>query len=203
MGKVNFERGEIVGKLLKDYPRGKGAEIGTFQGAFSKHILEEWQGTLYMIDVWNPIDDYIDISNHANFENKVYLDAMNSIKGMEDRGIMIRCTSEKAAEIFPDNSLDFVYIDANHSYDYVVQDLQLWYPKVKSGGLVMGHDYLDIDWYNDPNFLENRKDKHIFGTVGYVGIFGVNPAVDEFCHNNGYEVNTTSEWFGTWFFRKR
>lgn len=203
MGKVNFERGEIVEKLLKDYPGGKGAEIGTFQGAFSKYILEGWNGTLYMIDVWNSMDDYIDISNHANFDNKVYLDAMNSIKGMEDRGIMIRCTSEKSAEMFPDNSLDFVYIDANHSYDYVVQDLNLWYPKVKSGGLVMGHDYLDINWYTDPNFLENGKDKHIFGTVGYMGIFGVNPAVDEFCSKNGYEVNVTSEWFGSWFFKKR
>lgn len=204
MRKVNYGRGKILELLLENYPEGKGAEIGTFQGAFSKHILEGWSGTLYMIDVWNAIDDYEDISNHTNFENKIYLDAMNSIKGMEDRGIMIRSTSEKAAEIFPDNSLDFVYIDANHSYNYVVQDLELWYPKVKFGGLVMGHDYLDIDWYNDPNFLENRKDKHIYGSDSvYMGIFGVNPAVDEFCERNGYDFNVTNEWFGSWFFKKR
>jgi predicted O-methyltransferase YrrM len=203
MNKVNFHRGEIIEKFLPSYPGGRGAEIGTFQGAFSKYILEKWNGTLYMIDVWDAIEGYIDISNHANFDNKVYLDAMNSIEGMEDRGIMIRSTSEKASQIFSDGSLDFVYIDANHSYDYVVQDLQLWYPKVKSGGLVMGHDYLDMNWYEDPNIMENGKDKHIFGTSGYMGIFGVNPAVDEFCKANNYDFNVTNEWFGSWYFIKR
>lgn len=204
MEKVNFGREELIKNLLKDLHTGRGAEIGTFQGAFSKHILENWGGTLYMIDVWNSIEDYVDMSNHSNFENKIYLDAMNSIRGMEDRGIMIRSTSENAAQIIPNESLDFVYIDANHAYNYVVQDLELWYPKVKSGGWVIGHDYLKIDWYKDPNFLENHKDKHIYGSDGvYVGIFGVNPAVDEFCLKNGYTASVTNEWFGTWFFKKR
>lgn len=204
MVKVNYSREGIINNLLKNVHTGRGAEIGTFQGAFSKYILENWKGTLYMVDVWDSIEDYIDMSNHSNFDNKVYLDAMNSIKGMEDRGIMIRSTSEKAAEIIPDESLDFVYIDANHAYKYVVQDLELWYPKVKSGGLISGHDYLSIDWYNDPHFLENGKDKHIYGSDGvYMGVFGVNPAVDEFCSNKGYDFNVTEEWFGSWFFKKR
>lgn len=203
MEKVNYGRGELIKNFLNDYPNGKGVEVGTFQGALSKFILENWNGTLYMVDVWNEINDYNDISNHKNFENKIYLDAMNSIKGLEDRGIMIRCTSEKASQMFLDESLDFVYIDANHAYNYVVQDLELWYPKIKPGGLVMGHDYLGIDWYDDPNFMENGKDKHIYGDSGYMGIFGVNPAVDEFCSRNEYEFGVTDEWFGSWFFKKR
>jgi hypothetical protein len=128
---------------------------------------------------------------------------MENIKGFEDRAIMVRATSEIAADMFNDNSLDFVYIDANHAYDYVVQDIELWYPKVKKGGFICGHDYLGLDWYDDPNYSDNNKDKFIWGTDGtYMGVFGVNPAVDEFCEKNGYELRVTSEWLGTWYVKK-
>ena len=109
--------------------------------------------------------------------------------------------------IFEDESLDFIYIDANHAYDFVVEDINLWFPKLKKGGIFSGHDYLDMDWYNDPNFCPNKIDKYIYtntfeGTHYYNGIFGVNPAVDEFCNEHKYEVNVTKEWFGTWWFIK-
>jgi hypothetical protein len=73
-------------------------------------------------------------------------------------------------------SLDFVYIDANHKYDAVKKDLELWYPKVRKGGVFAGHDYLKMDWYADPNFLENKKDKNIFilPDLAFAGVFGVN-----------------------------
>ena len=63
--------------------------------------------------------------------------------------------------------------------------------------------YEDSDWYNDPNFAENKKDKHIWNGDHYHGIFGVNPAVDEFCNENEYELKVTSEWFGTWIIKKK
>ena len=50
-------------------------------------------------------------------------------------------TSEEASKSFPDKSLDFVYIDAAHTYDYVMKDIEVWKPKVKDGGLIGGHDY--------------------------------------------------------------
>jgi hypothetical protein len=64
-----------------------------------------------------------------------------------------------------------------------------------------------MDWYNDPNFAPNGKDKYIYtsrldGTPIYNGVFGVNPAVDEFCNKHGYTPNVTKEWFGTWWFIK-
>ena len=72
----------------------------------------------------------------------------------------------------------------------------------------MGHDYLGIDWNNDPNFAENGKDKHIwmFDKVQnkqvYAGLFGVNPAVDEFVEENKLTVTLTSEWLGSWIIEK-
>jgi hypothetical protein len=201
--KRNINRIELLKEIGLEFPYGKGIEIGTFKGEFSKEILQSWNGTLYMVDVWRPLgDEYLDASNHA-IHSTAYSETINNISELEDRGIMIRATSEKASEIFTDNSLDFAYIDANHAYDFVVQDIKLWYPKIKLGGYLLGHDYIDLDWYNDPNFTENKKDKHIWNGEFYYGVFGVNPAVDEFCKEYGYDLTLTSEWFGTWLIKKK
>jgi len=197
---------DLIMEMGKKFPIGKGIEIGTFKGEFSKKIVENWGGTLYMVDVWKPLpnEEYLDSSNHGNFEKQIYVEAMNNINGFEDRAIMIRASSEIASTIFEDYSLDFVYIDANHAYDYVVRDIELWFPKVKKGGYLCGHDYIDMDWYNDPNFCENGKDKHIYSSnfQFYHGVFGVNPAVDEFCEKYKYDFQITNEWFGTWWLEK-
>jgi len=201
--KKNVNRLGLLEEISSEFPNGKGVEIGTFKGQFSQEILQNWGGTLYMVDVWRPLgDEYLDSSNHSEHID-AYSETIKNISGYEDRGIMIRATSEKGSEIFVDNSLDFAYIDANHAYDFVVQDIKLWYPKVKSGGYLCGHDYFDLDWYNDPNFAENKKDKHIWSNNYYHGVFGVNPAVDEFCKEYSYDLTLTSEWFGTWLIKKK
>lgn len=205
---TDYKLREDLIKDLKNIISGtKGVEIGVFKGDFSKYILQNWDGTLYMVDVWRPLgDEYEDASNHGMYSN-ILQDAVENIKGMEDRGIMIRAKSKIASEIFEDESLDFIYIDGNHAYEYVLEDLNVWFPKLKKGGVFSGHDYINMDWYNDPNFCPNGKDKYIwsFNTDGspyYNGIFGVNPAVDEFSLQHGYTPKITSEWFGTWWFIK-
>jgi hypothetical protein len=203
MIQVEKNRLEFLNEILSQVPNGKGIEVGTFKGELSKEILNMWSGTLYMLDVWRPLGaEYIDSSNHGNFKNGVYADAMTNIRGLEDRGVMIRCTSEVGANIFSDESLDFAYIDANHAYDFVKQDIELWWPKVKKGGWLCGHDFLKIDWWNDPNFDANGVDKHIWSNESYHGLFGVNPAVEELCKSNGLNSYITNEFFGSWFVKK-
>ena len=200
-------RDDLINSLNSRIPNGKGVEIGVFKGDFSKNILTNWNGTLYMVDVWRPLGgEYEDSSNHSEHKD-AYQQTMDNIRGFEDRGIMIRGTSKVTSEIFEDESLDFIFIDANHAYDFVVEDINLWFPKLKKGGIFSGHDYINMDWYNDPNFAPNGKDKYIYsynldGSEIYNGVFGVNVAVDEFCEENGYDVNVTKEWFGTWWFVK-
>jgi hypothetical protein len=201
---MNYNDRSYFIKNLNTYaPNGVGVEVGVFEGVFSKEIVKNWNGTLYMVDVWNAIDvhQYNDMTNNMH-KPDAYFHSMNNIKGYENRAIMIRAYSKDAAKLFNDESLDFVYIDANHSYDNVVEDLNIWFPKLKKGGVFSGHDYLKIDWYSDPNFLENGKDKHIWLDNGYAGVFGVNPAVDEFCQKHGYVLSKTDEWFGTWWIIK-
>lgn len=201
--KKDITRLDLFNEIKSNFEDGFGVEVGTFKAEFSKFILDNWNGTLYMVDVWRPLgDEYLDSSNHKNYQNQVYSYAMDNLQGLEDRGIMIRANSQKASEIFQDESLDFVYIDANHAYDFVVDDINYWYSKVKKGGYLWGHDYISLDWYNDPNFLPNQKDKHIYSKDFYHGVFGVNAAVDEFCKNNNYEPTITNEFFGTWLIKK-
>ena len=181
-----------------------GVEIGVFKGQFSKEILTKTNMILYMVDVWRDLKDeeYLDSSNHKHHKTALQ-ETLDNITGLEDRGIIVRATSKIASEIFTDESLDFVYIDANHAYDFVKEDIEYWYPKLKKGGILSGHDYINMDWYNDPNFLPNKKDKHIWSSeTFYHGVFGVNPAVDEFCKDNSYKLNKTDEWFGTWWIIK-
>jgi predicted O-methyltransferase YrrM len=131
---------------------------------------------------------------------------MDNIKGFEDRAYMLRMKGEHACNFIEDKSLDFVYIDANHTYQAVKEDIRLWYPKVKSGGLIMGHDYLPDYFYEG----KTEKDQALYTFPDgqpekstYTGMFGVNPAVDEFCLNNGYKVNKTDEFLATWWFIKK
>lgn len=185
---------------------GVGVEVGTFTGELSNYILNNWKGKLYMIDVWRPLgEEYEDFSNNINHPT-AYADTMKNIEGFENRAIMIRGAADDVIDLFADESLDFVYIDANHAYDYVKEDIKKWFKKVKKGGIVSGHDYLGLKW-EEGYFCPNGKDKYIWliqgdGTSKYIGVFGVNPAIEEFCNEHNYELQTTSEWFGTWYFVK-
>jgi len=144
---IDRDRVSFITELLNNRACKKGVEIGVFKGQFSRQLLENWDGTLYMVDPWRPLgDEYIDASNHKNHMD-AYQETMDNIRGFEDRAFMFRGLGELVVDVFEDNSLDFVYIDGNHAYDWVKQDIQLWWPKLKKNGLLMGHDYILMDWY--------------------------------------------------------
>jgi hypothetical protein len=124
---------------------GIGAEIGVYRGEFSKHILDNWNcNKFYLIDSWKHFDNIIDISNHTKEEHeKNYEVTIESMKKFGDRVTIIRKLSTDASLLLQDELFDFVYIDAGHMYAQVMADLISWYPKVKVGGYMMGHDYID------------------------------------------------------------
>ena len=197
---------EKLPQLLKDLGlNGTGVELGTFKGEFSKKILDNWSGSLFMVDVWRPLseEEYEDQSNHTNHAD-AYNVTMNNTREHAERAHMLRCKGKIAANLFPDGTLDFVYIDANHTYEAVLNDIALWYPKVKSGGILAGHDYIklkyDKDVKNIPLMLWNDESPN---ESSYAGMFGVNPAVDEFIEREGYELNVTDEFLGTWWIIKK
>jgi hypothetical protein len=185
----------------------KGVELGSFKGEFAKIITSNWSGKLYMVDVWRPLsnEEYDDTSNHKNHIDE-YSNAMSNIKGFEEKTFMLRMDGSEGSKLFSDESLDFVYIDANHTYESVKQDIDDWYRKVKKGGLVMGHDYLPDYFYNGKE--EKNQALYTFPDgkpeeAQYAGMFGVNPAVDEFAKEKNYKVYKTDEFLATWWFIKK
>lgn len=133
-----YGRGPQRKFLLNMMPKnGVCAEIGVERGLFSVQILKHTKPKkLYLIDSWKP--EYWD-SNQQNGK-KVYdtvLKTFGSIKSVD----IIRSESAKASKQFPDSFFDWIYIDADHSYQSVKTDLELYFRTVKPNGFITGDDY--------------------------------------------------------------
>lgn len=118
-----------------------GAEIGTAKGVYAEVLCKSGL-KLYAIDPWK---DYPDYHSHKVTDWQAELDRQyektKQVLAPYDCTI-IRKSSMEALADFEDESLDFVYIDANHEFKYVVEDIYEWSKKVKKGGIISGHDYL-------------------------------------------------------------
>lgn len=123
------------------------AEVGVAEGLFSRDLLEAGVERLYMIDNWGHIPGVTgDGSFPSEWHDKNYYDAVNRVQPYGWRAKMLRGLSTTMAASIEDNSLDMVYLDAAHYYDGVLADLKVYYPKVKPGGIIAGHDYLNPDY---------------------------------------------------------
>lgn len=166
---------------------GEGAEIGVKLGKYSEWLLDNWRGArLISIDPWleDAPESYRDRANVAQAEqDRFHRETVERLARFGDRSVVWRTTSVEAAAGVPDGSLDFAYIDARHDYASVLEDLEAWLPKVRPGGIIAGHDYVDGELVQ--------------------GDFGVKPAVDEFFGARGIPVHATegrepAEMFPTW-----
>ena len=170
-----LNRGEIPNILNARGLLGEGIEVGVKQGQFSEYLLDHWRGKLlYSVDPWREFsrDVYFDSDNVGQeAQEKNYQITSERLFRFGERSKLLRMTSEEAALTIQDQQLDFAYLDARHDYGSVKQDIGLWYPKVKPGGIIAGHDYI------------NRQ-------IGDT-IYGVKPAVDEFAAQNGLDVKVT------------
>lgn len=127
---------------------GEGVEVGVQRGDYSAAILSQWHGTrLHCVDPWKEFledDKYRDIANVSQQEHdRIYAQAKRRLAEFGDRCVIHRLTSQQAARRFADRSLDFAYLDARHYEAGVLDDLELWAPKIRHGGIIAGHDYLD------------------------------------------------------------
>jgi predicted O-methyltransferase YrrM len=156
--------------LFKEMGYKVGVEVGTFHGNFAEIIARGWGGKLFCVDAWKHLEGYVDIANKADEEfEAIYRGAQARLNPL---GVtLIRKLSVEGANDFKDGGIDWVYLDADHSREAVEADLNAWWSKVRSGGIVAGHDYFD--------------------GVFNVGVFGVKSAVDEFLSQRGMVAMTT------------
>lgn len=124
----------------------QGAEIGVWRGAFSALFCEATRKMhMLCVDPWLSYPAWQDTKNKLDpaeadaFMAESYADARKRL-GPLNATICRKFSVEAAADV-PDGSLDMAYIDGNHVYDAVLEDLAAWVPKVRSGGIVAGHDY--------------------------------------------------------------
>lgn len=124
-----------------------GVELGVWKGQTFKYLLENCPELhLTGIDLYSPQplnkgpEKWTKGENGHKWDHvKYYADLMSFCKKIP-RGTIIKDYTTKAALNFDDFSLDFVFIDADHSYEGVKNDIEAWLPKVKNGGYLIGHD---------------------------------------------------------------
>ena len=92
------------------------------------------------IDIWD-VGIWLDKTAEGMSSDDLYNKFMKNMEPVKDTFTVIREDSTKAADLYADNSLDFVFLDADHSYESVKRDITAWLPKVKSGGILAGDDY--------------------------------------------------------------
>ena len=152
-----------------------GAEIGVREGAFSELLFKNIPDLhLYCIDPWVP---YVECPSTRR-QNRYFEETKQRLSPYN--ATFLRMTSMEALDKIPDDSLDFVYIDGAHDFESVSADLSGWYNKVKTGGIMSGHDYHTVGKYTA----------------------GVIPAVDAHVKGKGVPLWITNERLSSWFYIK-
>jgi len=145
-------KGEEREFVLDKLPEGSaGVEVGVWKGDLSAMILRKVRPTtLMLVDPWifDPRFSESLFGGGKATQSQADMDAIfQKVRGRFSvevaRGVVSirRNTSVEAAAATADESVDWVYIDGNHTYEFVLEDLRSWYPKVRPGGLVAGDDY--------------------------------------------------------------
>jgi len=127
-------------------------EVGVWRGEYAKQILEqcEFIKRYYMIDPWATLPDWnkpFNVSPEV-FE-EVYEEAMTKTDFASSRRVVLRGRTKEVIATIPDNSLDFAYIDGDHTLRGITVDLINILPKVHEGGLIGGDDFTDTPWQHD------------------------------------------------------
>jgi hypothetical protein len=116
-------------------------EVGVAEGYFSADILEMGASKHYMVDAWQHLLQTGDGGFTQEWHDNNYYAAVARVAKYRDKAIILRGLSDHMAHEIPDESLDLVYIDGDHSYQGVKRDIASYWPKLKTGGVMAFHDY--------------------------------------------------------------
>lgn len=153
-----------------------GCEVGVFAGEFAESLLRKQPKELTLIDCWSSEEGVlfsgdVDGNNGVSLPQEYLYGLVVSRFANYPLVKILRGWTWDMIPRLPDNSLDYVYIDADHSYEGMKRDLKLIQPKLKPDGYLMGHDY-------EMNFAKAKIPWK----------FGVQQAVDEFCQETDFQL---------------
>lgn len=139
-------RAMVRDRLLRAMPKGGvAAEIGVWEGQFSRRILEVCEpAALHLIDPWQYMPEFANTGfgrrkNEHAMEEKFR--AVTALFAGDPRVTIHRATSEAALGALADGSLDWVYIDGNHNEPFIGNDIALCLAKVRPDGIIAGDDF--------------------------------------------------------------
>jgi len=143
-----FTYPQLYSYMAKRYDNAHFVEIGSFQGNSAAFMAVEIINSghnikLDCIDTWDriTIEGLGTINPEKLPDDIVYQLFLKNIEPVKHIINPKKLSSIEASKLYADESLDFVFIDANHIYRAVMDDIMLWFPKVKKGGHIAGHDY--------------------------------------------------------------
>lgn len=158
-----FTYPKLYSDMVKEFPSGsKFVEVGAWKGKSAAYMAVEIINAekdieFYVVDTWEGSSEHKD---NPELQELFHIFTEN-MKPVDNYHIPMRMTSLEAATRFEDESLDFVFIDAAHEYEHIKEDLNAWYPKIKSGGILAGHDF----YPDQPNWGGvHRAVTEVFGT---------------------------------------
>jgi len=162
---------ESLGFWLNEYGLlGHAVEIGVAKGNFARTVLSQWKGSKYsMIDAHEAQDPEVYREDQPN-DWQDWKNHCLKICEEDKRAELITAYSPTAADNFKMGSLDLAYLDSNHAYGHVMSEMDAFWPKVKIGGIMGGHDFLSNTeggaWIEVDRAVERWAKEH--GVVFYV-----------------------------------
>lgn len=177
-----------LAELFAELKFNKGAEIGVDRGYFSEILCKANPKLhLYCVDSWKY--DCFPKGNpyrlKQEYFDQCYKEAVERLAPYNT--IIIKKTSMDALEDFEDNSLDFVYIDANHDFLNFTKDLHHWIKKVRFGGIVSGHDY---------TYFSYKKFNHVKrALIAYARSYRMIPVFAVMFDKDGLKRDKYRSWF--------
>lgn len=142
-GRFNFNG--LYSEMVVKYPSGsRFVEVGSWVGRSACYLGVEIINSgkdikLDCVDTWLGAPELLEEDVIKN--GTLYSDFIKNIEPLKEIIKPIRLTSTQASHLYEDESLDFVFIDADHTKEGITSDLSCWFPKIKHGGVLAGHDY--------------------------------------------------------------
>lgn len=131
---------DLMAQLFNELGFTKGAEVGVETGLYSEVLCKAIPNLeLFSIDAWLAYGEYRDDIAQDKVD-ELYARAVKRLAPYNAK--LIKGLSLDVVKTFEDESLDFVYIDANHTYEHVYADVTEWIKKVRRGGIIAGHDFI-------------------------------------------------------------
>lgn len=143
-----FDFENIYQEMVRNFPDGSHfVELGSWKGKSTAFMCVEIINSgkkikFDCVDIWNGAGRVGEYDGDESVKNQsLYDEFIKNMEPAEGYYTPVRDWTAKAAQLYQPKSIDFIFIDAGHDYDSVRADVDAWLPKVKSGGIIGGHDF--------------------------------------------------------------